>query len=196
MVLGGVYWVPRHCRSFHLVPSFTLDNTLFQSDFAISVKLCLGVAGTPFPACLHDCCERGWLRPKLEAAGLLHGAGRGHRRLADIPVLQPGLLQQRLPDGSWRPATEPLGLNIAVINAFGPGHLFDRLAAVVAAVGGADSSAIQGRLFEQLAVAIARGNGRESAAGATTLSCLRRDCRAVLLSLKSSHEAESDSEVA
>ena len=177
------------------MPSFTLDNTLFQSDFAISVKLCLGVGGTPFPACLHDCCKRGRLRPKLEAAGLLHGAGRGHRRLADIPVLQPGLLQQRLPDGRWRLATEPLDLDIAVINAFGPGHLFDRLAAIVTAVGELIAQPFRAAHSNSCWL-LPGATAAQSATGATTLSRLRRDCRAVLLSLKSSHEAESYSEVA
>ena len=102
---------------------------------------------------------------------------------------QPGRLQDRLPDGSWRPVSEltyqPLVLEAQGGYAKDASALLHRLAAVVAAVEGADCSAVHGRLFEQLAVAVGPA--------ATPLLCLRRVCASVLLSLKLSHEAECES---
>ena len=70
---------------------------------------------------IHDYCRRAQLRPQLEAASLLQGPAVDRRRPADVLLPRSGPLLDRLPDGSWRPAAEPLALDFPV-NALGQNH--------------------------------------------------------------------------
>ena len=73
---------------------------------------------------LHDYCDLGGLRPTLEAPNLLGElpVPEGGRRPADVFLCRPGLLLQRLPDGTRPHCPQSLALDVAVINALGEKH--------------------------------------------------------------------------
>ena len=68
-------------------------------------------------------CQRGGLRPVLEASGLLRATSLpdGRRRPADVLVCSAACLAERSPDGSLLVGRR-VALDFALINAVGPGH--------------------------------------------------------------------------
>ena len=74
-----------------------------------------------------DFCERGGLRPRGEAPGILAEVlGReSRRRPADVLCVPALTLARKLPDGSRAIRTEPVCFDFAIINALGQDHWRD-----------------------------------------------------------------------